>query len=118
MVSPDISIRGLPLPQYIYFTSLGNAAWLNIFYIFVAALILPVMVYFTIYILIALEISSTAINKFGRRLSYGGCVTGPIFGLKFPDPELGHDVGNGSLEMSSNISGFNEVLKCRLLMLR
>ena len=36
----------------------------------------------------------------------------------FPYPEVGPDVGNGSSEMSSNISGFNEGLKCILLMLR
>ena len=46
------------------------------------------------------------------------CVSGPVPGLLFPDPEVGPDVGNGSLDMFSNISGLNEGLKCILLMLR
>ena len=47
-----------------------------------------------------------------------GSVPGPVSVLLLPDPEIGPDVGNGSSDIASNMSGLNEVLKCRLLMLR
>ena len=47
-----------------------------------------------------------------------GAVFLDLFQFVFPDPEAYPYVGNGSLEMSLNISGLNEGLKCRLLMLR
>ena len=43
---------------------------------------------------------------------------GPVPGFMLQDTEVGPDVGNVSLEISSNISGLNEGLKCRLLMLK
>ena len=62
--------------------------------------------------------SSIAVTTFSGTLIDGSCVPGPVPGLLLPDPELVPDVGNGSSEMSSNLSGLNEGLKCRLLMLR
>ena len=62
--------------------------------------------------------SSIAVTTFFGRLIDGSCVPGHVPGLLLIDPELVPDVGNGSSEMSSNISGLNEGLKCRLLMLR
>ena len=60
---------------------------------------------------------SITVTTFGGRLVDGNCVPVHVTGFLLPDPEVGHDVFNGSLEMSSNISDLNEGLKCRLLML-
>ena len=43
MVSPVIMICGLPLSTYLYFTSLGDAAWLNIVNVVVASPMLTVL---------------------------------------------------------------------------
>ena len=53
-----------------------------------------------------------------KDLLVGGGVPGTIQIFLFPDPKVGSGVGNGSAEMVSNLSGFNEGLKCGLLMLR
>ena len=62
--------------------------------------------------------SSISLTNFFGRLIYGGYVPGPVPGLLLSDPVVGPDVENGSSEMSSNIPGLNEGLKCILLMLR
>ena len=62
--------------------------------------------------------SSIGITKFGGRYIDGGCVPGTVTGILLPDPEVGHDMVNGSSEISSNISDFNKCLKFRLFMLR
>ena len=56
-----------------------------------------------------MNISSIAVTKFCGRLVYGGYVTGTFPGFLVPDTEVGHDVGNGSSVMSSNISCLNDV---------
>ena len=56
--------------------------------------------------------SSIVVTTFCGRLIDVGCVPGPDPGLLLPDPEVCPDVGNGYSDMSSNISGFNEGLKC------
>ena len=48
----------------------------------------------------------------------GGCVTGPVQVFLLLYLGAYTYVGSGSSEMSLNISGFHEVLKNRLLMLR
>ena len=48
----------------------------------------------------------------------GGCVTVPVPGFLLTYPNVYTDVGGGSSDMSSNLSGFNQGLKCILLMLR
>ena len=118
MVYLSIRICGFPLSKYIYFTLFGNSVWLNIVTTVVASPIIPVIGRLVAYFLIYLEISLIAITTFDGRLIDGGCFPGPVPGCLLPDPELGPDVGNGSSEMSSNLSGLNEGLKCRLLMLR
>ena len=65
-----------------------------------------------------MEISSIVVNVFCGRFIDGGCVPGPVPGLLFTDTELGPDVGNGYLDIHSNISGLNGFLKYILLMLR
>ena len=59
-----------------------------------------------------------SVTKFCGRLVDGGCGTVPVPVLLLPDPEVGPDVWNVSLGMSSNISCLNEGFKCVLLMLR
>ena len=65
-----------------------------------------------------LDMSSIAVTIFFGIFIDGGCAPGPVPGLLLPYTEVDTDVGNGYLEMSSNISGLNEGLKFRLLMLR
>ena len=60
--------------------------------------------------------SSIDVTEVCGRLIDGGCVPEPVPGFLLPYYEVGPDAGNGSSEMSSNISGLNEGLKCRLLM--
>ena len=62
--------------------------------------------------------SSISLTKFGVILIGGVYFLGPVPRFLFPDTEVGPDVGNGSSDMSSNISGLNEGLRCRLLILR
>ena len=65
-----------------------------------------------------LDMSSIAVTIFFGIFIDGGCAPGPVPGLLLLDPKVCSDVGNRSLDMSSNISGLNKGLKCRLLMLR
>ena len=60
---------------------------------------------------------SIAVTKFCGIFIYGGCVPVPVPVLLLPDHESDPDVGKESSEMSSNVSGLNGGLKCRLLML-
>ena len=62
--------------------------------------------------------SSIAVTIFRGKLVDEGCVPGPVPRFLLPDSKLGPGVDNGSLEISSNISGFNECLKRILLVLR
>ena len=50
--------------------------------------------------------SSMAVTIFDGILIDGGCVLGPVPGFMLPDTEVGPDVGNGSLEMSSKYFRF------------
>ena len=61
---------------------------------------------------------SIYVTTFGGRLIYGSCVTGPVPGYLLSSPELGPDVGNSYLDISSKISGLNEGLKRILFMSR
>ena len=58
------------------------------------------------------------VTQLGGIFIDGGCVPGPVTEFMLSYHELGPNVGNGSSEMSSNISGLNQGLKCRLLILR
>ena len=49
MLDPVIRICGLPLSKYLYLTSLGNSAWLNLVDVVVAAPILPVLGWLVIF---------------------------------------------------------------------
>ena len=118
MLISVVSICGLTLSKYLSFTSFYNAEWLNIVDVVVASPIIPLLGFFVVYFLIAMEMYSISVTKVFGILIDGGCVSGPVPGLLFPDPEVCPDVGNRSSEMFSNISGLNEIMKCRLLMLR
>ena len=82
---------------------LGNAVWLNIVDVVVAASILPVLLCLVVYFLIALDLYSISVTTFCWRLNYEGCVPGTVPWFLLPCPELYPNVGNRSLEMSSNI---------------
>ena len=99
MVAPVISICMISLSKYLSFTFLGNGAWLNIVNVVVAAPIIPAMGCLVVYSSIDLQMSSIAVTTFCGRLIDGCCVTGPVPGLMFPDPEVSSDMGNGSSEM-------------------
>ena len=86
-----IRIFGLPLFNYISFTSLGNTSWLNIVNVVVAASILPVLRFLKI----TLEMFSIAVTTLGGKLIDGGCVPGPVPGLLLIYPEVGPNMGNG-----------------------
>ena len=49
MLSPFIGICGLPLSKYPSFSFLGNAAWLNIVNVVVAAPIIPALGFLVVY---------------------------------------------------------------------
>ena len=78
MVSLVIGICELPLSQYLSFTSLVNALWLNIVNVVVADPIIPVLVFLVVCFFNALEMSSISVTTFGGRLIGGGCVPGPV----------------------------------------
>ena len=84
----------------------------------VADPMIPVMGCLVVYFGIALEMYSIAVITFDVILIYGGCVPVNFLGFLLTDPDVCSDVGNVSSEMPSDILGFNEGLKCRLLILR
>ena len=59
-----------------------------------------------------------SVTTFSGILIYGGCVPRPVPGFMLIYHEEDPDVGYGSSDMPSNLSDFNESLKCKLLMLR
>ena len=113
-----ISICGLLLYKYLLFTLLVNATWLNIFNRVVSDPILPVLGCMIVYFCITLEMSSISVTISCGILIAGGCVPVLVTGFLLKHPKADPDTGNGFLDISSNITFLNEVLKCRLFMLR
>ena len=117
MVAPVIRRCGLPLSKCISFSLLVNAALLNIVDGVVSATLHHLLGCLVVYFLFPFKMSSKSVTTFDGIFIDGGFVPKPVRGSLLLDPEVCPDVGNGSSDMSSNISVLNEVLKCILLML-
>ena len=76
---------------------------MNIFYVVVASQILPVLGCLVVYFLIYLDISSIFVTTFCGIFIDEVFVPGPVSVLLFTGNEVVPDVGNGSLDISSNI---------------